>query len=51
MAVIIHDGFLLPSKDAVWFLSNLQLLVLMLLFFVLVAMYYRRSSDVGRITI
>lgn len=51
MAVITHDGFLLPSKDAAWFLSDLQLLVLMLVFVFIVAMYYPRFQNSGRIVL
>lgn len=49
MAVITHDGFLLPSRDAAWFLSDLQLLVLMFVFVSVVVMYYPRFQNTGRI--
>ena len=51
MAVITQDGFLLPSRDAAWFLSDLQLLVLMLAFFFVLAMFSSRSQITGRIRI
>lgn len=49
MAVLIHDGFLLPSHDAASFLSNLQLVTLVFLFIAIIALYFRRSSDTGRV--
>ena len=49
MAVIVHDCLLLSSHDAVSFLSDWQLLLLILLFLSIIAMYCHSYWNTGRV--